>query len=190
MPHPVRTLLPGDWPAPGSGTGPRPRSSASSGRPAGPGRCCAGTWRTLRPSAVGCPPWTGVDLTGWTCAIPSSSERASSGPMSPGRTASTIRCIAGSSVGAPALFRARTAGRAASPRKVFALPAGSCWAAACASCASFTASAIIPGWPSPALSGGPWCAPARSPFGEAWCCGLCKARRRAGVRAQTRATGA
>ena len=65
--------------------------------------------------------------------------------MSPGRTAFTIRCIAGSSVGAPALFRARTTGKAASPRQVLALPAGSCWAAACASCASFTASATRPG---------------------------------------------
>ena len=56
-------------------------------------------------------------------------------------TAFTTRCIAGSSVGAPAPFRARTAGRAASPRKLLALPSGSCWVAAWASCASVTASA-------------------------------------------------
>ena len=31
-------------------------------------------WRTLRPSAVGCPPWTGADLTGWTCATPPSAR--------------------------------------------------------------------------------------------------------------------
>ena len=68
-------------------------------------------------------------------------KRAASGPMSPGSTASTIRCIAASSVGAPALFRARMAGRAASPRKVLALPAGLCSAAVCASGASVTASA-------------------------------------------------
>ena len=61
--------------------------------------------------------------------------------MSPGWTGFTIQCIAGSSARAPRLFRARMAGRAASPRKVFALPAGSCWAAACAACASVTASA-------------------------------------------------
>ena len=42
--------------------------------------------------------------------------------MSPGWTAFTIRCIAGSSVGAPAPFRARTAGRAVSLRKALALP--------------------------------------------------------------------
>ena len=61
--------------------------------------------------------------------------------MSPGRTAVWTRCIAGSSVGAPALFRARTAGRAAAPRKALALPAGSCRAAACAVCTSATAPA-------------------------------------------------
>ena len=64
--------------------------------------------------------------------------------MSPGWTAFTIRCIAGSSAGAPAPLRARTARRAASLRKALALPAGSCWAAACASCASVTASATRP----------------------------------------------
>ena len=47
----------------------------------------------------------------------------------------TIRCIAGSSVGAPAPFRAWTAGRAVSLRKALALPVGSRRAAACASCA-------------------------------------------------------
>ena len=61
--------------------------------------------------------------------------------MSPGQTAFVIRWVAGSSVGAPAPFRARTACMAASLRKVRALPAGSCRAAACASCASVTASA-------------------------------------------------
>ena len=61
--------------------------------------------------------------------------------MSPGRTVFTIRCIAGSSVGAPAPFRARTAGRAVSFRKALALPVRSRRAAACASCASATASA-------------------------------------------------
>ena len=61
--------------------------------------------------------------------------------MSPGWTAFTIRCIAGSSVGAPAPFRARTAGRAVSLRKAPALPVRSHRAAACASCASATASA-------------------------------------------------
>ena len=45
--------------------------------------------------------------------------------MSPGWAAFTIRCIAGSSVGALAPFRARTAGRAASLRKALALPVGS-----------------------------------------------------------------
>ena len=53
--------------------------------------------------------------------------------MSPGRTAFTIRCIAGSNVGAPAPFRARTAGRAVSLRKALALPSRSHRAAACAS---------------------------------------------------------
>ena len=43
-----------------------------------------------------------------------------------------VICIAGCSLGSPALFRAQTAGRAASPWKVVALPAGSCRAAACA----------------------------------------------------------
>ena len=61
--------------------------------------------------------------------------------MSPSWTAFTSQCIAGSSRGAPAPFRARTAGRAASLRKALALPGGLCWAAACASCASVTASA-------------------------------------------------
>ena len=42
----------------------------------------------------------------------------------------------------------------------------------------------------PALCGGPWCVPAHSPFSVAWYCGLCKGRRRVGVRARTRATGA
>ena len=63
-----------------------------------------------------------------------------SGPMRPGGTAFTIRCIGGSSAGAPAPFRARTAGGAASPRKVLAPPAASCWAAACAACVFVTAS--------------------------------------------------
>ena len=61
--------------------------------------------------------------------------------MSPGQTAFTIWCIAGSSVGALALFRARMARRAVSLRKLLALLARSCWAAACASCASPTVSA-------------------------------------------------
>ena len=56
--------------------------------------------------------------------------------MSPGWTAFTIRCIAGSSVGVPAPFRARTAARAVSLRKALALPVRSRRAAACASCAS------------------------------------------------------
>ena len=64
--------------------------------------------------------------------------------MSPGWTVFTIRCIAGSSVGAPAPFRARTAGRAVSLRKALALPARSRRAAACASCASATAFATRP----------------------------------------------
>ena len=64
--------------------------------------------------------------------------------MSPGRTAFTIRCIPGSSAGAPAPFRARTSGRAVSLRKALAMPAGSRRAAACASCASVTASATRP----------------------------------------------
>ena len=50
-------------------------------------------------------------------------ERAASGPTSPRLAAFTTQCISGSSVGALALFRARTAERAASPRKVLALPA-------------------------------------------------------------------
>ena len=70
--------------------------------------------------------------------------RAASAPMSPGWTAFTIRCIAGSSAGAPAPFRAQTARRAVSLRKALALPAGSRHAAACASCASVTASATRP----------------------------------------------
>ena len=49
----IRTLLPGTWTTPGSGTGLRPRVSRSSGLAAGLGRCCGWTWRTLRPSAVG-----------------------------------------------------------------------------------------------------------------------------------------
>ena len=56
----------------------------------------------------------------------------------------TIRCIAGSSVGAPALFRARTAGRAVSLRRALALPVRSRRAAACASCAFATAYATRP----------------------------------------------
>ena len=64
--------------------------------------------------------------------------------MSPGWTAFTVRCIAGSSAGASAPFRARTAGRAVSLRKALALPAGSRRAAACASCASVIASATRP----------------------------------------------
>ena len=56
----------------------------------------------------------------------------------------TIRCIAGSSVGAPAPFRARTAGRAVSLRKALTLPVRSRRAVACASCASATASATRP----------------------------------------------
>ena len=56
----------------------------------------------------------------------------------------TIWCIAGSSVGAPAPFRARTAGRAVSLRKALALPIRSHRAAACASCASPTVSATRP----------------------------------------------
>ena len=102
----------------------------------------------------------------------------------------TIRCIAGSSVGAPALFRARTAGRAASLRKVLALPARSCWQQLAPRAPPSPRLQPGPGWSAPAPGGGPWRAPARPPFGEAWCCGLCKARRRAGVRARTRATGA
>ena len=47
-----------------------------------------------------------------------------------------------------------------------------------------------PGHPPPALCGGPWCVPAHPPVGVAWYCGLCKGRRRVGVRARTRATGA
>ena len=65
--------------------------------------------------------------------------------MSPGWTAFTIWCIAGSSAAAPAQFSVRTAGRAVSLRKALALPAGSRRAAACASCASVTASATRPG---------------------------------------------
>ena len=61
--------------------------------------------------------------------------------MSPGRTAFRIPCIDWSSAGAPAPFRAQTAGRTVSPRKVLALPAGLCWAAACVACASVTVSA-------------------------------------------------
>ena len=64
--------------------------------------------------------------------------------MSPGWTAFTIRCIARSSAGAPAPFSAGTAGRAASLKETLKPPAGSCWAAACASCASVTASATRP----------------------------------------------
>ena len=64
--------------------------------------------------------------------------------MSPGWTMFTIWCIAGSSVGATAPFRAQTAGRAVSLRKALALPVRSHRAAACASCASATASATRP----------------------------------------------
>ena len=64
--------------------------------------------------------------------------------MSPSWTAFTIRCIAGSSVGTPAPFRARTAGRAVSLRKALALPVRSHRAAACASCAFAAASASRP----------------------------------------------
>ena len=116
--------------------------------------------------------------------------RAASGPMSPCRTAFTIRRIAGSSAGAPAPFRARKAGRAASLRKVLALPAGLCWAAACASCASVTASATKP---RTAAS----CAPRRAlvcsgpfPFRRGMVLRALQTRRRAGIRARTRATGA
>ena len=49
--------------------------------------------------------------------------------------------IDGSSAGAPAPFKARTAGRAAPLGKVPALPAGLCRAAVCASCAFVTTSA-------------------------------------------------
>ena len=103
----------------------------------------------------------------------------------------TIQCIIGSSVGAPAPFRARKAGRAASLKKALAQPAGLFWGAASAPRAPLSPRPPPgPGQPHPALSGRHWCAAARSPFGEAWCCGPCKARRRAGVRARTRATGA
>ena len=56
----------------------------------------------------------------------------------------TIRCIAGSSVGAPAPFRVRTARRAVSLRKALALPVRSRRAAACASGASATVFATRP----------------------------------------------
>ena len=75
-------------------------------------------------------------------------------------------------------------------RKAPALPVGSRHAAACASCASVTASATRPGQAPPALGGGPWRVPAPPPVGEAWCCGLCKVWRRVEVMARTRATGA
>ena len=47
-----------------------------------------------------------------------------------------------------------------------------------------------PGRSPPALCGGPWRVPAHPPVGVAWYCGLCKGRRRVGVSARTRATGA
>ena len=77
-PRPVRTSLLGTWHAPGSGTGPRPGSDASSERAAAPGRCCGERWPTLRPSPAGCPPWIGAGSTGWTCPTPSSTRR---GPL-------------------------------------------------------------------------------------------------------------
>ena len=46
------------------------------------------------------------------------------------------------------------------------------------------------GRPPPALCGRPWCVPAHHPVGVAWYCGLCKGRRRVGVRVRTGATGA
>ena len=110
--------------------------------------------------------------------------------MSPGWTAFTIECIAGSSAGAPAPFRARTAGRAASLRKALALPARSRCGAACASCASVTASATRPRTAASCAWRRAWRVPARPPAGEAWCCGLCKVWRRVGFRARTRGTGA
>ena len=114
--------------------------------------------------------------------------------MSRGWIAFTIWCIAGSSVGAPAPFRARTAGRAVPLRKALALPIRSRRAAACASCASATASATRPRtvasspWPWPCSW--PWRVPAHPLVGVAWYCRLCKGRRQVGVRARTRATGA
>ena len=110
--------------------------------------------------------------------------------MSPGWTAFTIWCIAGSSVGVRAPFRAQMAGRAASLRKALALPAGLCWAAACVSRASVTAPATRPRTAASCAQRRALACCGPSLVGEAWCCRLCKARRRVGVRAQTRATGA
>ena len=102
----------------------------------------------------------------------------------------TSRCIAGGRAGPPAPFRALTAGRAAWSGEVLALSAGSCWAAACAACASLTAPANKPRMVAScarqrALAcSGPF--PVR-PVMVLW---ALQPRRQVGVRARTRATGA
>ena len=106
--------------------------------------------------------------------------------MSPGWTAFTIRCIAWSSVGAPAPFRVQTAGRAASLRKALACPPGRAGRQRAPRAPPLPRPLLGPGRPPHALGGGIWRAPARPPVGEAWCCGLCIARQRVGVRARTR----
>ena len=106
--------------------------------------------------------------------------------MSPGRTAFTIRCIAGSSVGPPAPFKARTAGRAASLRKAarrVVLGGSVCLVHLGHRVRHQDLDGRL-------LRSAAVTRVLRPVPGEAWCCGLCKARRRAGVRARTRATGA
>ena len=73
-PHSARTSLPGTWPLLGSGKAPRPFRRASSGRAAGPDRCCGGRWPTPRPLAEARPPSTGASLTGWTFATASNTH--------------------------------------------------------------------------------------------------------------------
>ena len=102
----------------------------------------------------------------------------------------TIRCIAGSSVGAAAPFRARTAGRAVSLRNALALPVRSRRAAPCASCASATASATRHQTIAFCALRRALACPGPSPRRRGMVLRLCKGRRRLGVRAGTRATGA
>ena len=140
----ARALLPKSLPpvlgppGPGEGKGQAWRRPAA-GRKAGrrKGRAPIGlSWESLAQDGVWLgwrgPPLTGAGPTGWTCATPSSTRRG------------LRRLVAGSSVGAPARFSERTAGKLASPRNVLALPAGLCRAAACAACASTTAPATSP----------------------------------------------
>ena len=81
------------------------------------------------------------------------------------------------------------AGRAASLRKALALPAASAGRQRVPRAPPLPRPPPGPRRLPPALGGGLWRAPARPPLGGAWCCRLCKARRRVRVRTQKRATG-